>query len=66
MNLDRLGRPNPQVGRLLLYTKRIEMYFSPDQLTELNKMARRKRMTRPELIRIYIEWGLEMHSKDRR
>lgn len=62
MNLDRLGRPNPLVGRLLLYTRRVEMYFSPDQLSEIDRMAKAKGCTRPELIRTYITWGLEVDN----
>lgn len=64
MNHDRLGRPNPQVGRVLLYAERIEFYLSPDQLTEIDAMAKAKNVTRPELIRTYIEWGLELDSKE--
>lgn len=64
MNTDRLGRPNPLVGRPLLYAERIEFYLSPDQLTEIDEMAKAKNQTRPELIRTYIEWGLEIDAKE--
>lgn len=65
MNPDRLGRPNPQVGRPVFYIWRIELSLSGDQLLELDHMASAKNQTRAELIRTYITWGLEVDSKEK-
>lgn len=66
MNPDRLGRPNPLVGRPIFYMYRVELSLSRDQLLELDQMASAKNQTRAELIRTYITWGLEVDSKEKR
>ena len=43
-----------------LYTASVTTWMTPEMLEELTVYAKKHRCSRPEVIRTFIEWGLEV------